>query len=228
MRILLVEDEPELARFVQDALEADGYCVVRCADGERALVIACVEEVDLVVLDLTLPGVDGLQVLERLRRRLPALPVIIVSARGQVEDKVRGLDLGADDYLVKPFALAELSARIRSALRAPDQARSHVLEVGGVSLDLRAHQVQRDGVQVHLTAREFQLLAHLMRHADQVISRHQLLQSVWDLSHDPGTKVVEVYIGQLRRKLGPDGAELIETVRQAGYRFRDAVPAVRG
>ena len=215
-----MEDEQALAGFVRNALEADGYVVEHVGSGERALVLLAAEGFDVVVLDLVLPDCDGLDVLARLRRQDPALPVVIVSARGQVADRVRGLDLGADDYLVKPFALAELSARIRAALRSPTQTASHVLELGDLALDLRSHQVRRGGEEVHLTAREFHLLAHLMRHPDQVVSRPQLLQAVWGLSHDPGTKVVEVYVGQLRRKLGPDVGPLLETVRQAGYRLR--------
>lgn len=219
MRILLVEDEPDLAGFVRDDLEADGYTVDLTDDGEAALRRAA--DADLVVLDLGLPRCEGLDVLQRLRTRRPELPVIIVSARGAVDDRIRGLDLGADDYLAKPFSLAELGARIRSALRRPDQTRSSVLEAAGIEVDLRSHEVHRHGSEIELTAREYQLLVFLMRHRDQVVSRQQLLQAVWDLPYDPGTKVVEVYIGQLRRKLGPDGGDVIRTVRQAGYRLRD-------
>ncbi|WP_370288459.1 response regulator transcription factor [Nocardioides sp.] len=219
MRILLVEDEPDLAGFVRDDLEADGYTVDLTDDGEAALRRAA--DADLVVLDLGLPQCEGLDVLQRLRTRRPELPVIIVSARGAVDDRIRGLDLGADDYLAKPFSLAELGARIRSALRRPDQTRASVLEAAGIEVYLRSHEVHRHGSEIELTAREYQLLVFLMRHRDQVVSRQQLLQAVWDLPYDPGTKVVEVYIGQLRRKLGPDGADVIRTVRQAGYRLRD-------
>lgn len=219
MRILLVEDEPDLAGFVRDDLEADGYTVDLTDDGEAAL--RRLADADLVVLDLGLPRCEGLDVLQRLRTRRPELPVIIVSARGAVDDRIRGLDLGADDYLAKPFSLAELGARIRSALRRPDQTRSSVLEAAGIEVDLRSHEVHRHGSEIELTAREYQLLVFLMRHRDQVVSRQQLLQAVWDLPYDPGTKVVEVYIGQLRRKLGPDGSDVIRTVRQAGYRLRD-------
>lgn len=174
---------------------------------------------DLVILDIVMPELDGISVLERIRRRDPALPVIMLSARTSVADRVLALDLGADDYLTKPFSLDELLARVRSRLRGT-QPRASELVGSSVAVDLRARRVSRAGATIELTAREYDLLVHLMRHQGQVLSRQQLLQGVWGMDFDPGTKVVEVYVSYLRRKLHVDGLpDPIETVRQFGYRF---------
>jgi DNA-binding response OmpR family regulator len=168
-----------------------------------------------------LPGRSGLEVLDTIRARKPGVPVIVVTAQGAVEQRVEGLDRGANDYVTKPFSFEELLARVRAQLRAPGQREASVLEAGGVRLDLRTRRVEQDGREVQLTAREFELLAYLARHPDHVLSREQILNAVWGFDFDPGTKVLEVYIGYLRRKLGgTDGEGAIETVRNVGYRLR--------
>ncbi len=220
MRILVVEDERPIAEFIEQGLEAEGYAVATAADGDEGLARALSGDFALVLLDLLLPKRSGLDVLERIRAEDPELPVILLTALGETEDKVEGLDLGANDYLTKPFAFEELLARIRTQLRKPSQRAGTELRVGGIRLDFRRRSVEREGRDVHLTAREFELLAYLMRHPDQVLSREQLLNGVWGYDYDPGTNVLEVYVGYLRRKLGnEDGASPIETVRSVGYRL---------
>lgn len=220
MRILVVEDEPAIADFIERGLRAEGY-VVSCAfDGEEAEQRASSGEFDLVLLDVLLPRRSGLDVLASIRRQAPELPVILLTARGEVEHKVEGLDRGANDYVTKPFAFAELLARVRAQLRAPTQRQSSVLEASDIRADLRTRKVTRAGREVRLTTREFELLTYLMRHPNQVLSRTQLLDAVWGYDYDPGTNVVEVYVGYLRKKLTLDGAmSPIETVRNAGYRL---------
>jgi DNA-binding response OmpR family regulator len=221
MRILVIEDERTLAGFIEQSLRADGYAVTVCHEGTSGEAAALTGDYSLVLLDLTLPGKDGLEVLGAIRHRVPELPVIVLTARTAVEQRVEGLDRGANDYVTKPFSLEELLARVRAQLRSGDQRESSVLEVGGIRMDLRTRRVQRDGRAVQLTAREFEVLAYLMRHPDQVLSREQILNAVWGFDFDPGTKVLEVYIGYLRRKLGAeDGSDPIETVRSVGYRLR--------
>lgn len=222
MRILVVEDERALADFIAKALRADGYAVSLCHDGLSGEASALTGDYALVVLDVLLPGKDGLQVLRAIRARQPDLPVIILTARGAVEQKVEGLDLGANDYMTKPVSLEELSARVRAHLRAPGQREASALEASDIRLDLRTRRVERGGHDVQLTAREFDLLTYLMRHPDQVLSREQILNAVWGFDFDPKTKVLEVFIGYLRRKLDAasgDG-DPIETVRNVGYRLR--------
>lgn len=221
MRILVIEDERTLAGFIEQSLHADGYAVTVCRDGPSGEASALTGDYALVLLDLTLPGRDGLEVLRAIRQRLPELPVIILTARAAIDQRVEGLDRGANDYVTKPFSLEELLARVRAQLRSPSQRESSVLDVAGIHMDLRTRRVARDDKQVQLTAREFEVLAYLMRHPDQVLSREQILNAVWGFDFDPGTKVLEVYIGYLRRKLGADnGAGPIETVRNVGYRLR--------
>ena len=221
MRILVVEDERTLAGFIEQSLRAEGYAVTIANDGERGELEALTGDYGLVLLDVMLPGKNGLEVLDAIRARKPELPVIVLTARGAIEQKVEGLDRGANDYVTKPFSFEELLARVRAQLRAPSQRAASVLEAGDIRLDLRTRRVERDGNEVKLTAREFELLAYLARHPDQVLSREQILNAVWGFDFDPGTKVLEVYIGYLRRKLGDDdGAGPIETVRNVGYRLR--------
>lgn len=220
VRILVIEDERTLGGFVEQSLNADGYAVTVCRDGASGEAAALTGDYALVLLDLTLPGKDGLDILAAIRRRLPKLPVIAITTRTAVEQRVEGLDRGANDYVTKPFALDELLARVRAHLRSPGQRESSVLEAAGIRMDLRTRRVERDGREAQFTAREFELLAYLMRHPDQVLSREQILNAVWGFDFDPGTKVLEVYIGYLRRKLGAeDGAGPIETVRNVGYRL---------
>jgi DNA-binding response OmpR family regulator len=220
MRILVVEDERTLAGFIEQSLRAEGYSVTVANDGPSGALEALAGDYGLVLLDVMLPGRSGLDVLDEIRARKPELPVILLTALGAIEQKVEGLDRGATDYVTKPFSFEELLARVRAHLRTPAQRGAAVLEVGNITLDLRTRRVERDGEEVRLTAREFELLAYLMRHPDQVLSREQILNAVWGFDFDPGTKVLEVYVGYLRRKLGDDGAEPIETVRNAGYRLR--------
>ncbi|HEX3561661.1 MAG TPA: response regulator transcription factor [Solirubrobacterales bacterium] len=220
MRILIVEDERPIAEFVQRGLEAEGYSVACAYDGEEGLTLAQTGDYALVVLDVLLPKLSGLEVIKGIRERDEAIPVIMLTALAETDDIVTGLDLGASDYLTKPFAFAELLARIRSHLRQPGQASAISLEVGQINLDFRTREVKRAGRGVKLTAREFELLAYLMRHPDQVLSRAQILNAVWGYDYDPGTNVLDVYIGYLRRKLADgDGDAPIQTVRSAGYRL---------
>jgi DNA-binding response OmpR family regulator len=221
MRILVVEDERTLAGFIEQALRAEGYAPTVVHDGDAGAAEALSGDYALVLLDLMLPRRSGLEVLDAIRARKPELPVIVVTAQGAVERRVEGLDRGANDYVTKPFSFEELLARVRAQLRMPTQREASVLEAGDIRLDLRTRRVERDGREVKLTAREFELLAYLARHPDQVLSREQILNAVWGFDFDPGTKVLEVYIGYLRRKLGDDdGASPIETVRNVGYRLR--------
>ena len=220
MRILVVEDERSIADFIERGLKAEGYAVTCVADGEEGLAKARGGDFGLVLLDVLLPKRSGMEVLRELRLDRPDLPVIMLTALGETEDKVEGLDLGANDYLTKPFAFDELLARIRTQLRSPGQKSGSALSVGSIHLDFRRRSVERGGQEIRLTAREFDLLAHLMRHPDQVLSREQLLNAVWGYDYDPGTNVLEVYVGYLRRKLGDPSP--IETVRSVGYRLVSA------
>jgi DNA-binding response OmpR family regulator len=222
VRILLVEDERGIADFVERALRAQGHDVDVAGDGLDGERAAVADEPDLVILDVMLPGRSGFEVLERIRRVKPALPVIMLTARAEVADKVRGLDAGATDYITKPFSVEELLARVRAHLRTPAPASPTRLSAAGIDVDLLRRAVTRDGVRVHLSAKEFDLLAYFLHHPGYVLSREQLLQGVWEYDHDPGTNIVDVYVGYLRRKLArADSPAPIETVRSVGYRLRD-------
>jgi DNA-binding response OmpR family regulator len=223
MKILVVEDETAIADFVQRGLEAEGYAVACADDGPEGERQALDDDVDLVVLDLMLPGRDGLSVLGSIRESKPALPVIVLTARDAVEDKVAGLDAGATDYVTKPFSFDELTARIRAHLRGPEQAREATeLEAVGIHVDLLSREVTLGKEATHLSSREFDLLVFFMRHAGEVLSREEILSAVWGYDFDPGTNVVEVYVGYLRRKLAANGGPArIETLRSVGYRLTD-------
>jgi len=222
VRILVIEDEPGIVDFLERGLEAEGYSVTCVGDGERGEAIALREDVALVVLDLMLPGKHGLQVLEAIRHEKPMLPVVLLTARDQVRDKVDGLNKGATDYVTKPFSFEELVARIRAHLRVPSQERATVLTGGDVTVNLLERRVTRSGAEVNLSTREFDLLVYFMRHKNQVLSREQILSAVWGYDFDPGTNVVEVYVGYLRRKLARDGSPApIDTLRSVGYRFTE-------
>ncbi len=221
MRILLVEDELGIADFVERALRSQGHVVDHASDGLEGERRALVSDIDLVILDVTLPGREGLDVLRGIRRAKPALPVIMLTARGEVADKVAGLDAGATDYVTKPFSVEELLARVRAHLRTPDQGETTQMEVAGIALDLLRRTVTREGAAVSLSAKEFELLAYFLRHPGHVLSREQILSAVWGYDHDPRTNVVEVYVGYLRRKLALEDRPVpIETVRSVGYRLR--------
>ncbi len=215
MKLLVIEDEPEIASFLLKGLRARGYTVEHSATGNGGLALAQQAGVDLVVLDLRLPDLDGTEVLRRLRANGNHVPVIVLTARGETVDRVEGLDQGADDYLTKPFAFDELLARIRARLRRRD-GEAMVLEVAGLALDLRTRRIRVHGRELELTAREFALLEVFLRHPRQVLSRERLLSRVWGLDFDPGSNVVDVYVGHLRKKLGEG---LIQTVRGMGYRL---------
>jgi two-component system OmpR family response regulator len=216
-RVLVVDDEPRIVSFISRALTAEGLGVDSAHDGPRALELARSRRYELVVLDLLLPGLDGIAVLQRILDSRPEQRVLILSALSDVDSKVRCLELGAADYLPKPFALAELVARVRARLRQPEApATPRVFSVGRVTLDLVRRVADAGAGPISLSEREFLLLQHLMRKADEVCSREELLAEVWGYSFDPGSNVVDVYVGRLRSKLG---AELIETVRNVGYRL---------
>jgi DNA-binding response OmpR family regulator len=216
-RILIAEDEPRLASFLEKGLRAQGYTTTVVTDGTEASAIASDEEFDLLVLDLGLPGKPGADVLRDLRLSGQRMPVLILTARDDVDSTVAGLEGGADDYVTKPFRFEELLARIRARLREKPEAETTVLEAGDLKLDMRARRASVHDKTIELSAREYTMLEVLMRHAGQVLSREQLLSHVWGYDHDPGSNVVDVYIGYLRKKLGP---ELIETARGMGYRLR--------
>ncbi len=221
MRILVVEDEDSIASFVVKGLSAEGHTVERADTAAEGAALGMTYDFDLVLLDLMLPDGSGMDVLRRIRTEKPELPIIVVSALGEIDDKVNLLDAGADDYLVKPFAFAELAARVRAAGRQ-GAASSHTLCVGDLMLDTRTRVAKRgDDIAADLPSREFALLEYLMRHAGHILTRQQLLDAVWGIGFDAGSNVVDVYVSYLRRKLDRTSeASVIETVRGAGYRVR--------
>ncbi len=223
MRILIIEDERGIAEFLRRALQSEGFASDRAADGRAGEGMALSGDYDLVLLDVRLPHRSGHQVLASIRASRPELPVILVTALGQKQDVIDGLDLGADDYVTKPFDLDELIARIRAQLRRPAQRNPSRLEAGDIEVDLRTREVSRAGASVHLTAREFELLVYLMRHPNQVLTREQILNGVWGYDFDPGTNVLSVYVNYLRRKLTvEESPPPIQTVRAIGFKL--AVP----
>ena len=215
-RILVVEDEPRIASFLQKGLRAEGHVTTVVDNGDDASAVARSEDFDLVLLDVGLPGKDGFAVLADLRRRGERLPVILLTARDSVPDRVNGLDTGADDYVTKPFSFEELRARVRVRLRESRDDDPTTLAAGRVRLDLLSRIATVDERTVELTAQEFGLAEVLLRHPQQVLSREQLLSQVWGYHYDPGSNIVDVYVGYLRRKLGNG---VIETVRGVGYRL---------
>ena len=217
MRILVADDEAKIAQFIRKGLKEEGYAVDVASDGDEALNLAIHEDYDAVVLDIMLPGMDGIGVLKKLRATRPDLPVMLVSARDQVSDKVRGLDAGADDYLTKPFAFEELLARLRALLR-PRIRPDSTLSYADLTLDLRTHKASRGETAIELSNREYSLLEYFMRNADQVITRTMIANHVWDLNFDTDTNIVDVYVAYLRKKIDGDrDVHLIRTVRGRGY-----------
>ncbi|MDY7022072.1 MAG: response regulator transcription factor [Cyanobacteriota bacterium] len=219
-RILIAEDETRIAAFLEKGLKANGFTVTVANDGSDALQKALESQFDLLILDLNLPHQDGLQILKQLRGQGEQVPIIILTARDDLQDKVTGLEEGADDYVTKPFRFAELLARVRARLRhqtVSPAKEERILTSGDIMVDLYARQVQVADSQIRLSAKEFQLLETFIRHPEQVLSREQLLDRVWGYDYDPGSNIVDVYVGYLRKKLGGDR---IETVRGMGYRLR--------
>ena len=222
MRVLVVEDEKKTASFVRNALQAEGFAVDVCHNGDDALAAIKVTPFDAVVLDIMLPGRDGLSVLSQLRERKNATPVLLLSARGEVNERVEGLNAGADDYLPKPFELAELVARVRALTRRGGDNKSTVLRVAELTLDTVTHQAQRGGVEIELTAREYRLLEFLMRETGRICGRMTIIEKVWDYDFDPGTNLVDVYIRRLREKIDAKfETKLLHTVRGTGYVLKE-------
>ena len=219
-RILIAEDEPRIAAFIEKGLRLHGFMTAVAGDAGDALLMATEGDFDLMILDLGLPGKDGLQILEELRGQGEVLPIIILTGRDDIQTKVAGFEGGADDYLTKPFRFEELLVRLRARLRDTCDgtcADEKVLKFGNIVLDLRTRKVKVGDRTIELPAREFTLAETFLRHPGQVMSREQLLDRVWGYDYDPGSNIVDVYVGYLRKKLGSD---LIETVRGMGYRLR--------
>ena len=217
MKLLVVEDEERIASFLHKGLTAHGYAVEWASTGGEALRLGTSPDIALVILDLKLPDLDGLEVLAKLREQGVTVPVLILSARAQVADRVRGLELGADDYLMKPFAFEELLARVRARMRSRPAAAAGAPPAGDIYLDVLTRKVTIAGRTVSLSEREFSLLRAFVGHPRQVLSRRELLAMAWGMNFDPQTNLVDVYVGYLRRKIGEP---VIETVRGAGYRLR--------
>ncbi len=219
-RILIAEDEPRIVSFLEKGLRANGFTTAIAMDANETVTMALSDGFDLLLLDLGLPGKDGLAVLDELRGQGAQLPIIILTARDELDDKVAGLEGGADDYVTKPFRFEELLARVRVRLRSSQPAsvkEDMMLEAGNITLDLRTRRVRASDREVELPAREFTLLETFLRHPGQVMSREQLLDRVWGYDYNPGSNIVDVYVGYLRKKLG---GCYIETVRGMGYRLR--------
>lgn len=222
MRILVVEDDKKIGSFIAGGLRQAGFAVDQAADGEEGLHLALAEPYDVAVVDVMLPKLDGLALVQRVRRERVATPVIILSARRSIDDRIKGLHTGADDYLTKPFAFSELLARIHALLRRATGATEPTrVVVGDLTMDLLARQVTRAGTRIDLQAREFALLEYLMRNAGRPVSRTMILQHVWDYAFDPQTNVVEVLVSRVRSKVDGDlGAPMIHTIRGVGYVLR--------
>ncbi len=219
---MVVEDESAIADFLERGLRREGFAVQAVADGAEGERLALDHAFDLIVLDRMLPGRDGLDVLAAIRRSKPSLPVIMLTAKTGVADRVEGLNQGATDYVTKPFSFEELAARVRAHLRQAESEAATTLEAGGIRLDLVSRRAERGHLSVELPKREAELLAYLMRHAGRVCTHEEILAAVWEYDHDPGTNIVQVYVGYLRRKLGlPDSPVPIETVRSVGYKLSE-------
>jgi two-component system copper resistance phosphate regulon response regulator CusR len=218
MKILIIEDEPKTAAFLEKGLSENGFATETAADGEQGLQLALGGKCDLIILDLMLPVRDGWSVLTELKKQSSHVPVLVLTARDAVQDRVSGLEMGADDYLVKPFAFSELLARVRSILRRSSSRRPAMLKVGDLEMDLVAHRASRGGARLELTPKEFALLSLLARHTAEVLSRAFIAREVWEMNFDCGTNVVDVHIRRLRSKLDdPYPRKLVHTVRGVGY-----------
>jgi len=220
MRILVIEDEPAIVRTLERGLSAHGYTVIGADNGEDGVMLVTSEPIDLVLLDIALPGLDGHQTLARLRALRQDLPILMLTARDDLTNKVSALEAGADDYLTKPFALQELVARIRAMTRRSDQQRSSAIEAGDIRLDLLARRCWRTNVQIELSSREFALLEYFLRNPGRLLTRQQILSAIWEYDFDPESNVVDVYVRYLRRKIDQAGQpSRITTLRGMGYRF---------
>jgi len=221
--VLVVEDEPRLARFVEQGLAEEAFAVDVCETGHAALERARTVVYDAIILDIMLPGMDGFTVCRQLRVLGHDAPILIISARGQIEDRVKGLDIGADDYLTKPFAVAEMTARVRALLRRHHRTELLILRVADLMLDRVKHSVRRGEREIDLTSKEFALLEYLMQNAGQVLTRTMIAEHVWNLDWDPLTNVIDVFVSHLRRKIErPDEPRLIHAVRSVGYVIRES------
>ena len=222
MKILLVEDEAEIGDLIKTGLEKEEFSVDYCKDGDSGMEHAMSNSYDAIVLDVMLPGKSGLEILKMVRAGQNNVPIIIITARGETEDRIEGLDLGADDYLPKPFFVEELIARLRAIWRRSSETGMSVLNVGTLSANLMSREVVRSGRQIEMTPKEFSLLVFLMRAPGRVLTRTQILEQVWGYHFDPGTNLVDVYIRRLRSKIDFEGEiPLIETLRGVGYRMQD-------
>jgi DNA-binding response OmpR family regulator len=223
VKILVIEDEKKIASFVRKGLEAAGFVVDVSHNGDDGFTLATTRPYDALVLDIMLPGKDGLSILRNLRERKMALPVILLTARGELNERLEGLNLGADDYLTKPFFIEELIARLHVVTRRASGASQSILAVEDLTVNLLTREVTRAGRKIELTAREFALLESLMRSPGRVLTRAQICERVWDYNFDPGTNLVEVYVQRLRKKVDGDApVKLIETIRGVGYRMKPA------
>jgi heavy metal response regulator len=218
MRLLLVEDEKKVSSFIEKGLEEEGYAVDLASDGETGLMMGLDGVHDLIILDINLPGKDGLSVLQELRQKKVTTPVLLLTVRAAIEDRVIGLDTGADDYLTKPFAFQELLARVRALLRRQAEAEPPLLRVADLTLDPARRLVSRGGEKIELTTKEFALLDYFMRNPERVLTRTMIADHVWDYDFDPMTNVIDVYVNYLRKKIETGhGPKLIHTVRGVGY-----------
>ncbi len=222
MKVLIVEDERKMAAFLERAFRESSFEAEICRHGDVALDRILQTAFDAIVLDIMLPGPDGIAIVRRLRERGNQTPVLILSARGEVEERVAGLDAGADDYMVKPFAIKEVVARVRALTRRTPEVRAQVMKLADLTLDLIAHEARRAGQRIDLTTREYRMLEVLLRHTGRICGRSLLLEQVWDFNFDPGSNIVDVYIRRLREKIdAPHSVKLLHTVRGSGYVLRE-------
>jgi two-component system OmpR family response regulator len=221
VKVLVIEDDKKIASLIRKGLQAQGFVVDVCLGGDEGYALATSRPYDALVLDIMLPGRDGLSILRNLRERKIPLPVILLTARSELNERLEGLNLGADDYLTKPFFIEELVARLHAVTRRASGATQSILSVADLTMNLLTREVKRGGVNIALTPREFSLLEHLLRSPGRVLTRVEICERVWDYNFDPGTNLVEVYIQRLRKKVdGTAPVKLIETIREVGYRIK--------
>jgi heavy metal response regulator len=221
MRILVIEDEKKVATFIKKGLVEEHYAVDTAFDGEEGLYLSEINDYDLIVLDLMIPKIDGFGVLKKIRERKDNVPILVLTAKDSVEDTVRGLDAGCDDYLTKPFAFAELLARVRALLRRDQKEKESVLRIADLSLSIVTHKVMRQGKEIELTSKEYALLEYFMRNPEKVLTRTMISEHVWDYHFDSNTNVIDVYVNYLRKKIDKDfDPKLIHTIRGIGYMMK--------